>query len=912
MKRLLLIFSLVCAFASFQAHAQVVTSQPEIIQAATDDITIFFHADRGDRGLMGQPSTAAIYAHTGCIVAGKPGEWIGAPSWSANLAKYKLEYVSENLWKLHIGKIADFYGLTSAQVPEKLAFVFRNSDGSKTGRAAGGGDIFEDVYGPGLQIALSSSAENNIIKPGATLVSFRAVTTNPANISISIGETQIASTSSAAELSAEYNFTTPGTYTVTANATTGSETKTSTLTLSYPSPSVAKNYPGDIPKMGPIKTADGKVIFCLAAPQKESAVILGDWNNYTADAAACMYYQDYQDVRYFWTEVAGINDGKMHPYYFLVDGVSGVGDPYALLVLDPAYDKYIDPAVFPNLPEYPADKVANVCLAIWQDGINDYNWKHSGFKGVNPSELIIYELLLRDFTGTEGKADGNGTVRQAIEKLDYIRDLGVNAIELLPINEFNGNISWGYNPNFYFAPDKAYGTPDDYKEFIDEAHARGIAVILDVVFNQTDWQHPWYQLYAPGSNPFYNADAPHAYSVLNDWRQEYPLVQKQFEDCLKYWLKEYKVDGFRFDLVKGLGDNSSYSNSGDAATNAYNASRVARMRKLQEAVISVKPDAYFINENLAGAKEENEMAAYGQLNWANLNYAGCQYAAGMSAESGLNRFYAPDDQRTWGSTVSYLESHDEQRLAYVQNNSGATGVRGNLAVSMRRLSSAAAQMILSPGAHMIWQFSELGNYQSTKNADGGNNTDPKTVNWALFNNAERRGLYDSYAELIGLRSKNPELFAKEATFSINASAADWDSGRHIYASAGSKEMHCVINPMVDRELTMRINFASTDENHYYIVTKSYNTDPSFDAAAGTVTVPAGGYAVVASEDVAGVTTIEAESRDTDLVYGLRGEIVAPAGSMVYDLAGRSHSLTGLQPGLYIVRTPSATVKVIVR
>lgn len=912
MKRILLILSFVCAFAALHTRAQVVTSQPEILQTASDDVTIFFHADRGDCGLMGQPSTAALYAHTGCIVEGKPGDWLGAPSWNSNLAKFKLEYVSENLWKLHIGRIADFYGLSAGEVPVKLAFVFRNSDGSKTGRGAGGADIFEDVYGSGLQVMLTSTANAGIVKPGATLVTFRAVTTSAANISISLDDTQIASTASATELSADYDFTTPGAYTVTAVASSGSDTRTATLSISYPSPSVAKNYPGGIPKMGPVKTADGKVIFCLAAPQKESAVILGDWNNYTADESACMYYQDYQDVRYFWTEVSGINDGKMHPYYFLVDGTNGVGDPYARLVLDPSYDKYIDPAVFPGLPEYPSDKVANVCLAIWQDGINDYNWKASGFKGVNPSDLIIYELLFRDFTGSEGKADGNGTVRQAIEKLDYIKDLGINAIELLPINEFNGNISWGYNPNFYFAPDKAYGTPADYKEFIDEAHARGMAVILDVVFNQTDWQHPWYQLYAPGSNPFYNADAPHAYSVLNDWRQEYPLVQQQFEDCLQYWLKEYKVDGFRFDLVKGLGNNDSYSNSGDAATNAYNASRVARMRKLQEAVLAVKPNAYFINENLAGAQEENEMAAYGQLNWANLNHAGCQYAAGMSAESGLNRFYAPDDQRTWGSTVSYLESHDEQRLAYVQNNSGATGVRGNLTISMRRLSSAAAQMLLSPGAHMIWQFSELGNYQSTKNSDGGNNTDPKTVNWSLFNNAERHGLYDSYAELAGLRSKNPELFAKDATFTITAAAADWDAGRHIYAAAGSKELHCVINPMVDKELTMRINFASSEQDHYYIVTKSYNTEPSFDAGAGTVTVPAGGYAVVASKDVAGVKTIAAENADYEPVYGLRGEIEAPAGSIVFDLAGRRHATTGLQPGLYIVRTPTRTVKVIVR
>ena len=103
-----------------------------------------------------------------------------------------------------------------------------------------------------------------------------------------------------------------------------------------------------------------------------------------------------------------------------------------------------------------------------------------------------------------------------------------------------------------------------------------------------------------------------------------------------------------------------------------------------------------------------------RLNWANINGAGCQFAMGYNSNSNLNRMYAPNDSRTWGSTVSYLESHDEERLAYKQNKDGAAGVKGNEKVSMQRLGSAAVQMILAPGAHMIWQFSELGNSQTTK------------------------------------------------------------------------------------------------------------------------------------------------------------------------------------------------------
>ena len=379
-------------------------------------------------------------------------------------------------------------------------------------------------------------------------------------------------------------------------------------------------------------------------------------------------------------------------------------------------------------------------------------------------------------------------MRLAIEKIPYLKALGINAVELLPIMEFNGNISWGYNPNFYFAVDKAYGTPDDYKEFIDECHKNGIAVILDMVFNQSDGLHPWYQMYPAGSNPFYNQTAPHAYSVLNDWNQGFPMVQEQWADVLRYWMEEYKFDGFRFDLVKGLGDNDSYADAGDAATNAYNASRVARMRELQKVVESVNPSAYFINENLATAKEENEMAETGELNWANINDAGCQFAMGYKSDSNLSRFYAPKDARTWGSTVSYLESHDEQRLAYKQNQWGVTGVKGNLSASMQRLGSAAAQMIMAPGAHMIWQFSELGNDDNTKNSDGGNNTDPKTVRWNLLDVPERKGLYDCYSELIAIRNENSDVFAESASFESNCSASDWENGRKLVSKAGDKEI----------------------------------------------------------------------------------------------------------------------------
>ncbi len=903
-------------------HAQV-TTEPSPLQEDSQDVTIFFHADQGNKGLQGVGPETKVYAHTG-VGLSNGGQWVNAPSWGDNSPKYELQYVSTNLWKLYIGDIREYYGITDPAVNvTKLAFVFRSADCKKEGKGEGNTDIFVDVVDAGLQVALESNLPGTLVTPSTAKVTFKVGATKESDITLSINGVVIGEALSAKTLVQEYTFSGPGNYEVKAVAKAGDDKAERVEMYCYASDSQQAGYPGGTPKMGPVKNSDGSVTFCLGAPGKSSVILVGEWNGYQVSNEHVMNYTDVDGMRYFWVTVKGLDNDRMYGYYFLVDGSKKVGDPYARLVLDPWNDKYLATDVFPGLPQYPDDKIQNVPLAIYQGSINDYDWKVENFKGVDSSDLIIYELLFRDFTGTEGKALGDGTVRGAIEKIPYLKKLGVNAIELLPIMEFNGNISWGYNPNFYFAPDKAYGTPDDYKEFIDICHQNGMAVILDMVFNQSDGLHPWYQMYQPGENPFYNLDAPHAYSVLNDWNQGYPMVQEQWADVLRYWMTEYKFDGFRFDLVKGLGDNDSYANSGDNATNSYNASRVARMRELQKVVEEINPNAYFINENLAGSKEENEMAATGQLNWANINNAGCQFAMVYSSESDMNRFYAPKDGgRLWGSTVSYLESHDEQRLAYKQNQWGVAEIKGKLEPSMARLGSAAAQMILAPGAHMIWQFSEIGNSQNTKNSDGGNNTDPKIVNWAQFEEAPCKGLYDSYCELIGIRNLNRELFAEDATFEINCGTSSWANGRTLVSKNGSTELYTVVNPNVDNQLTVMVNFDKSDNSFYHILSKSYGSEPSFSASSKTVTVPANCYVVIGSMDVSSVESVS-DGIFSGLLraYSVAGEIMvdsSPSRVVVYGADGRmAGSLEegerlAVSPGVYVLRAAGETLKIVVR
>jgi len=922
MAKTLFIMLLLLAVSVCGLEAQV-TTEPSPLQIDSKDVTIFFHADQGNRGLAGQPASAGIYAHTGVILNGNK-DWVAAPQWGDNSEKYKLTYVSDNVWKLYIGDIRAYYGITDPKAEiERLAFVFRNADCSKEGKTASNGDIFVDIADSGLQIVLESDAGGRLITSEKNKVTFNVRATKPADISLSVNGTEIAKVAGSGQLSAEYTFAGIGDYKVVAQAKTGTESAETDAVYCYAADSKQVAYPAGMPVMGPVRNTDGSVTFCLGAPGKNSVMLVGEWNDYELSNDYVMNYTESDGLRYFWITVNGLENDEVYGYYFLVDGTIAVGDPYARLVLDPNNDRYISPSTFPDIPEYPEDKVQGVPLAIYKGDINDYDWQVKDFKGPEPSDLIIYEMLLRDFTGTGGAAEGNGTVRMAMDKIPYLKKLGVNAVELLPINEFGGNNSWGYNPNFYFAPDKAYGTPDDYKNFIDVCHQNGIAVILDMVFNQSDGQHPWYNMYSPGENPFFNAEAPHAYSVLNDWYQDFPMVQEQWRDVIRYWLTEYNVDGFRFDLVKGLGDNDSYANNSESATNVYNRSRVDRMKSLKDVIDAVKPGAYFINENLATAKEENEMAESGELNWANVNNAGCQFAMGYSSDSNMNRFYAPkDDNRLWGSTVSYLESHDEQRLAYKQNQWGVAGVKGNVKVSMQRLGSAAAQMLLSPGAHMIWQFSELGNAQNTKDANGGNDTSPKIVDWSLLEDPDHKGLYDSYRELIAIRNDNPELFSQSASFENSCGQANWANGRTLVSVAGDKELYTVVNPNVDKAITVTCNFLKSDENAYRIMSESYGSESSFSVASKTVTVPANCYVVIGSVSVAAVDGItdydEAGCLDA---YSSDGRIVvnnAGATVIVYGADGRAiGQISGsgsiqVTPGVYILSCAGKSMKICVR
>lgn len=915
MKKLLLLIFV--ALTAVVMHGQIVTTNPPLLTQSSTGIVLTYHPDAADsnKALMGLPSSTAIYAHIGLITdkSTSGSDWKYAPNWCDNSAKYQLTYVSANTYTLNIGDFRSYFpSLGANEKVERIALVFRTADGNKQGKTMAGGDIFVDVFEEGFNVSLTAS-EKDIISVGKS-VTLKVATSQEATIELTVNGTKLASKSNATQLISGYTIPATGSYEFVATATNAAgQSASESVTLVAPEESKAAEYPGGTPKMGAVANADGSVTFCLAAPGKSSVILIPSWDDYAIKSSNVMAYHDYNGYRYFWITVQGLDPATPYPYYYLVDGTIKVGDPYARLVLDCYNDKYLDDSIWPDRPQYPYEKFDDVMLAVYQGNL-DTDYKFSNFTIPDHRNMVIYELLLRDFTGTEGKSEGNGTVRQAIEKIPYLAELGVNAVELMPIMEFNGNNSWGYNTNFYFAPDKAYGSPKDYKDFVETCHRYGMAVILDIVFNQSDGLHPWYRMYDINSNPFYNANAPHAYSVLNDWKQDNPLVEQQWADALRYWMTAYNVDGFRFDLVKGLGDNDSYNND----TEKYNQSRIDRMKRLHAVIASVKPNGIHINENLAGSSEETQMANDGQLQWANFNNNFTQFAIGQAENSyggKLSQLYTGYG-RPEASFIAYAESHDEERLGYAISSRGVTALR-SASNAAKRLGLVAAQLLLTPGPKMIWQFGELGANQTTKK-DGGNNTDPKKVIWSNLDNENYKALHDVYQVMLYIRNHNSELFDADATYTQTNLGGDVSKPRTIVLRKGDKEVVCFINPNASGSamtVSARTSLVSASNNQLIIASPGVSTTLSGTNNV-SVSLPANSMAVFATKSVSGTEDITDDFAPAAKVYGSEGRIVIDGeydSAAVYTIDGRALSATdNLLPGIYVVVVDGASHKVVVR
>ena len=413
-------------------------------------------------------------------------------------------------------------------------------------------------------------------------------------------------------------------------------------------------------------------------------------------------------------------------------------------------------------------------------------------------------------------------------KLSYLKAMGVNAIELMPVQEFDGNDSWGYNPCFFFAMDKAYGTKAMYKQFIDACHEAGMAVILDVVYNHATGNNPLAKLYWDGdktakNNPYFNVEAPHPYSVFHDFNHESPLVRKFVKRNLQFLLKEYKVDGFRFDLTKGFTQTSCT----ESTASNYDASRIAILKDYNAAIKEVKEGSYVILEHFCDSKEENELAADGMHLWRNLNNAYCQSAMGYAKNSSFSSLY--EKTPAW---VGFMESHDEERAAYKQSQWGEGILKTDLDARMNQLALNTTFFLTVPGPKMVWQFGEMG-YDISIEENGRTGRIP--LHWEYLENTDRKELHDVYADLMKLRNAHPELFDSSAILTWKVGVSDWDNGRSLLVESVTGKQLVVMGNFTHNAVDVAFPATAGNWTNYFTgKSETINTQ---------VNVPAHGYVV---------------------------------------------------------------------
>ena len=661
------------------------------------------------KGNGGMIGATKCYAHTGLITSASAGDsdWKNVIGSWRGTTQPQLTSLGNNKWQLDIPNIFTFYGVPETTDIKKLAFVFHDGPGGNKEGKSTSGDIF---------VVLGEKTEGDIWE------AVEGVT------------------------------------------------------------AITKSRPSGL-KQGITYGADGtSVTLCTyAASRTESAkrvFLLGDMTDWKLSKD----YQLYKDGNYFWITLTGLTKGKEYRFQYAVERADGVRkqicDLYSEKVLHPD-DKWEPKTADPTLISYPTKGADGGYVTVIQPGKADYNWSSAtlNFKRPNKNNLIIYETWVLDYTTTR-------TFKGLMDRLDYIQNLGVNAIELMPITEFEGNQSWGYNPTLYFAMDKSYGKAEDMKAFVDACHQRGIAVILDMVFNHTTGQNPMAKLYPWTSssptetelrfNPWFNVSTEVKHDNNDygeDWNHGFEPAHEMFTRALQYWLKEFKVDGYRLDLSHGICGRNTYD-AVDQLKDYYD-----------KGVKAVSSDAYMILEHWGSSmgSDRPKLINYGMQCWANTNNAYCQTAMGWLKDG--DSF----DEANQDGYVSYCESHDEERMQYKCKKYGNGDLQTNEAARLERVAENVAFNVLLNGSHMLWQFEEIG-YDISIDQNGRTGTKPNPKTKGYFTQAERVDAFTKSAQVITLRTQ-----LMPSVFEGNPTASSISSGKALRTIQWGNNVFAVAN-----------------------------------------------------------------------------------------------------------------------
>ena len=763
---------------SFTSTAQLLTWAPDFPKD-NDNISITVDASKGNLGLFNYATVSDVYVHTGVItnLSNNSSDWRYVKfSQNFNQPNPQLQAVSlgSNKWKFDITNIRAYYGVPAGETILKISILFRNGAGNTVQRNADASDMYIPVYDntiatrftlPLFQPTFTSIPET-ITKQVGDNIALTAIANKSSTMKLFLNGTEIQTASGVTTLSANPLLTTAGNQTVRVDAIDGATTKSETFQFFVATAPVVAPLPAGVRDGINYEAGNTSVVLVLYAPGKTRVSVIGDFPGSNWAEQTNYVMNKTPDGNYWWLRITGLTSGTEYAFQYLVNGTLKAGEPYAEKILDPSNDGTISSTTYPGLKPYPTGSTSGI-VSILQTNAPGYTWAVNSFSRPDKRNLVIYELLLRDFVA----AHDWKTLR---DTLSYLKTMGVNAIEVMPFNEFEGNESWGYNPDYFLAPDKYYGPKNSLKEFVDSCHSKGIAVIMDIALNHTTGLNPLAALYWNSStnqpaadNPWLNISAKHPFNVFNDFNHESLRTRYFTSRVTEYWLQEYKLDGFRFDLSKGFTQTNSCTtpncDTGPEVTNwsATDPGRIAIWKKYYDTCQLKSPGSYVILEHFADNAEEKELSDYGMMLWGNNTFNFQEASMGYTTGSNSNFEGFLHTVRGWNNPylVSYMESHDEERIMYKNlqfGNSAGTYNTKDLNTALKRIELCAGFFLTGPGPKMIWEFGELGyDFSINRCTDGTVNNncrlDKKPIRWDYKDAIQRKRVYDIFSSLNKLR-----------------------------------------------------------------------------------------------------------------------------------------------------------------
>ena len=822
-------------FFSGYCYAQLSTNPSpfEVNQSVT--ITIDEYNNNTDCNGFNSPDK--VYMHSGIGNDSQPWGFSVVGNWGQDDGVGEMTNNGDGTWSITIVP-EDYFALTAEQAVSatKMGLVFRNEDGSQEYKDNGCSDFFINV----------GSFQVEMINPdssGVILVDYNESTQIFAQNTNGNAEYELYANGELVDSQVNINFyngyqfnnLTENQYCelhVTQNGNTVERKFTILVNNTY-----VESMPEGLEDGINYNDNDNtSAILVLSAPFKDFVYVAGDFNFWSPSSEYAMKKDSSSDR--FWLEIDGLNDGEIYTYQYWVSDLSPIdespklvktADPFSTMVLSPFDDPWIPETSYPNLPEYPFDFGIEREVTVLKTNQEEYNWQVNDFVKPKKEDLIIYEVLIRDF-------DTERTFQNLINRIDYFKDLNINAVELMPVMEFEGNESWGYNTAFHMAVDKFYGPEEKLKEFIDLCHQNGIAVILDLVMNHVMGRSPMNRMWmndpdengwgeASEESPYFNEIATHTYSLGNDFNHQSAYTQYYTKRVVKHWIDNFKIDGIRWDLTKGFTQNCSTQDYN--CTNDYQQDRVDVLKSYADYSWSLDSDHYVIFEHLGGSNEEQQWANYrldegkGIMLWGKTNTPYYQLAMGYGSDSNFSGIGHESRDFQGKRLLGYFESHDEERVMYKAlqfgNNWDGYNVQ-NLNTALSRMSAIGAISLTIPGPKMIWHFSDLGMENSLFTCYDGSVYEPDCKldtkpqpqwvdNW--LGNDNRREIYDNWSRIIDLKI-NEDVF--EGDYSITSGGLTpiiyvWDDN---IASSELKNIVVIANfDVVDQTVTPYFPYTGT-------------------------------------------------------------------------------------------------------